>query len=128
MWQSFAIGAVDEGDDGGYIHTVGDAVYLATVDERDINLWSCTANCAVAGSWSGPEVLDTNDSVNAAVDPRIGSACPLSATSYTFWVKRPVIAVGTEGLVMVHNPSALVVCPVSGFSNPPPIGRVYSDF
>jgi hypothetical protein len=129
VWQSFALGAAEEGDDGGYLDIVGESVFLATVDERNIDLWSCESNCSSAGSWSGPEVLDTNDSINDAVDPTIGSSCPGNAESATFWPKRPVIAVGTRGLVMVHNPSPIVKCPfiVSVYSGPP-IGRVYSDF
>ena len=128
-WSSFTIGAVNEGDDGGFIYTAGDAVYLATVDERNINLWSCTSNCSVVGSWTGPEVLDTNDSINAAVDPSIGSGCQGVAESATFWPKRPVIAVGTQGLVMVHNPSPLVKCSFHPFPGQgPTIGRVFSDF
>ncbi len=128
-WSNFAIGAVDEGDDGGFIYTAGDAVYLATVDERNINLWSCASNCSTSAPWTGPEVLDTNDSINAAVDPTIGSGCQGFAESATFWPKRPVIAVGSQGLVMVHNPSAIVKCPFNPSpGSGPPIGRIFSDF
>lgn len=129
VWQSFALGALDEGDDGGFVYTAGDAVYLATVDERNINLWSCSSNCSTSAPWTGPEVLDTNDSINAAADPTIGSGCQGFAESATFWPKRPVIAVGTQGLVMMHNPSAIVKCPFNPFPGQgPTIGRVYSDF
>lgn len=128
-WSSFALGAVEEGEDGTSLQAIGDALLLTTTATFDLNLRTCDADCHLAASWGAPTVIDTADAIAQVLPPATGSSCPTSALSASWWPRTPRSGYSANGLVVVHNPYAIVSCPGSTSpSRMPNIGRLISTF
>lgn|GEM_PF-1937866 len=128
-WSAFTMGDLDEGFAGAWLAPAGEAMVLASVSEFELRLRACEGNCAAGGSWAAADVVDDSDAMNAYFAPDTGSACPGTSESASWWPRGPRADVGSRGLVVVHNPYAIVKCP--GNPNPsriPTLGRVISTF
>lgn len=128
-WTTVAFPAQDEGLDGSWVEASGESVALASAAGFDLNLRGCDQDCHLAGAWDAPTAVDSSAAINAAWAPDTGSSCPGTSESANWWPRRPTLGISPRGLVVVHNPTAIVKCPGSTYpSTLPPIGRVVSTF
>lgn len=128
-WTSFAIGALDEGKAGIGLTTSGEGAVLTGTKDFDLDLSGCDADCHLAASWTAPTAIDTSAAIGQALAPDQGSSCPGLSESAAWWPKLPRVGISTLGVVVVHNPDAVVKCPQnSGPSRTPTIGRVISTY
>jgi len=128
-WSSFSIGALNEGVEGSWLEASGEGVALASVEQFDLNLRACESDCHLPASWVGGVVIDNSTAMNMAVPPDSATRCMGTSQSATWWPSAPAVGISTRGVVVVHNPYAIVKCPQD--TNPhriPPIGRVFSTF
>jgi hypothetical protein len=128
-WQGFSVGNLDEGINGAWLEPDGESMLLATVDSFDLQLRTCDANCGAAASWSAATTADNSTAMNQSFPPDTGSACPGTSESSNWWPNAPTAAISAVGVVVVHNPYAIVKCPGNPSpSREPTIGRVISSF
>jgi hypothetical protein len=128
-WNSFSLGALDDGDEGAWLEASGEGLVLANTSSFDLILRSCTGSCQNAASWSAATVADSAASIAQAIAPDLGSSCPNASSSASWWPHIPRVAISANGVAVVHNPYAIVACP--GNPNPsstPTIGRLISSF
>ncbi|MGC4116124.1 MAG: hypothetical protein QM765_16400 [Myxococcales bacterium] len=128
-WSTVVFPTLDEGLDGSWIETSGESAVLVSTSLFDLNLRGCDQDCHLASSWGAPVAVDSSNAINASWPPDTGSSCPGNSESANWWPRRPTVGVNSTGVVVVHNPTAIVKCPgTSGPSSLPPIGRVISTF
>ena len=99
------------------------------MSQFDLNLRACERDCHLAASWVGGVVADSAAAMNTAFPPDTGTRCSGTSQSASWWPSAPTVGVSSLGIVVVHNPHAIVKCPQD--TNPfrvPPIGRVISTF
>lgn len=128
-WTSVPIGDMDEGVGGNAFASHGGGLALTSVREFELRVRTCASRCESAESWSAPTVIDTANLIASSVPADSGSDCPGRSESAAWWPSKPAIALNASGVVVVHNPSAIVKCP--GVTNPmrtPTIGRVFASF
>lgn len=128
-WSSISLGVLDEGVEGSWLEASGEGVALASVSQFDLNLRACERDCQLSASWVAGVVADSAAAMNAALPPDTGTRCSGSSQSASWWPSAPAVGVSSLGIVVVHNPHAIVKCPqdTSPF-RVPPIGRVISTF
>ena len=128
-WSSFSLGALEEGDNGSTLENDGEELGLATNDQFELKLRTCSASCGAAASWSAPAVIDSATAIAQTLAPDTGSACPGTSQSASWWPNRPAIGSSASGVVVAHVPYAIVKCPQN--TNPsrlPTIGRIFSTY
>lgn len=129
-WTSAPMGELEEGDGGqSLVRAPGGGLAWSTVLGPRVRTRTCANNCANAAAWSEPVEIDNHDAIAATVHGDTASACPGRSESAGWWPRTPMTAVNDRGVVVVHNPHAIVKCP--GDPNPdrmPPIGRVIASF
>lgn len=128
-WSTFAAGALEEGSEGAWLEAKGESVALATTAGFALNLRDCDGSCEAAGSWSDPVEIDASAAMNLAWPPDSGSGCAGVSESASWWPRGPTVGLSSRGVVVVHNPYAIVKCPLNASPlRMPPIGRVVSSF
>jgi hypothetical protein len=128
-WTTLRLGGTDEGVAGTWLETTGTGVYVAAVAGGQLNLYGCDANCVSPAAWQAVGAVDTDAQMAASLPPALGSACPGTAVSAAWYPRLPRFAVGDPGLVLMHAPNALVLCPGATFpSSSPTVGRLVSTF
>ncbi len=129
-WGSFSVGALGDGSDGAALSADGEVLRLANTSGFELHLRTCAGGgCQNAAGWSAPGVIDSSAQMNEAVPPDLGSACPGTSESASWWPNLPAIGAGASGVVVGHAPYAIVKCP--GVASPgryPSIGRIYATF
>lgn len=129
-WSSVPVGEIEEGDGGqSLVRAPSGALAWSTVLGPRVRLRTCAGSCALAASWSAPIEIDSHDAIAATIAPDTASACAGRSESAAWWPRTPMSALTDRGVVVVHNPHAIVKCP--GDPNPdrmPPIGRVIASF
>lgn len=129
-WTSFGLaGAEAEGNEGTWVEASGESALLVSAAGGELHLRTCDGGCQDATGWSEPTVVDASSAIAATLPPQIvacGGATPESAS---YEARFPSAAIGSKGVVVVHQPRALVKCPGDpNIKSSAPVGRVLASF
>jgi hypothetical protein len=128
-WSSISVGVLDEGLEGAWLEATGESVALASVSQFSLNLRTCVGDCHLAGSWGAGAAVDNAAAMNASFPPDTGTRCMGFSQSASWWPSAPTVGISARGIVVVHNPYAIVKCPADIYPlRVPSIGRVISTF
>jgi hypothetical protein len=121
-WTSFATGELDEGNEGSWLQTgVDESVALVSNTTFHLLVRICKQDCHLSSSWSTASSIDTSAAINEVSPLNAGECQGLwhpAGGSLIAW---------TSGMVIVHQPYALVKCPTDpNPSRVAPIGRIIS--
>jgi len=107
-WTTLRMGAVDEGKKGTW------------VEGGKVNFMGCDAQCTSAANWQSVGALDDQAQMAAALPPDAATGCQGTSQGAAWWPRLPRFAAGDLGLVLMHAPSAVYLCPASGRQKGPP--------